>query len=633
MILEEITEHANLYLRFLVDSSQHDLMYYMNQYVFNKMYNTDFGNLVPLALANVLHVNIGIISKDVRDYNARVIHANASNDTLGNILIYKTPDHYDSIILKPVDTEYNSQVYGRYKQTGVSPTGRHHGPVSDSPRLCEIHRFFDGAALPDPPSTSGDNSMAPDNAISPDRATKVKGYDRTGTGDESITDTCRVSNELSIKQSPHFVPKNITVDMDMTQLSEMADESFVSEPKDFISDLKNLRYCNPRNVIIGHININSLRNKYDPIRSILHNGLCDIFTLSETKLDGSFPTAQFHITNFVLHRKDRNAHGGGIITYIRSDLPHRRRFDLEFNASTFEFIILEVQLYKKEKWFICSCYKPPSIKDSVFERSFSELLNSLQMESLHIFIIGDINFDMSKENTLSNLCTTYDLKNLVCGPTCSKGAKSTALDVILSSEPKRFKHTINEPCFLSDFHNVICTVTKLLCPPVVPKRVYYRSYKHFNEESYVRDLNSAPFMVCNIFGDPDDRAWCFTKVLSDVMEKNAPVKSKVIKKHQIPYMNSKLRKAMYKRNMLRNKYKKGLVEWDVYRMQRNITTSIYKKSQATYFSERCEGGAKNQKFWKTIKPFLTSKQPSSNNIILKEDDKIITDEREICDIF
>ena len=240
---------------------------------------------------------------------------------------------------------------------------------------------------------------------------------------------------------------------------------------------------------------------------------------------------------------------------------------------------------------------------------------------------------MRKDNTLSNLCNTYDLQNLVCGPTCSKGAQPTALDVILSSEPKRFKHTINEPCFLSDFHNVICTVTKLLCPPIVPRRIYYRSYKHFDEESYVRDLYSAPFVICDIFDDPDDKAWCFTKVLSDVMEKNAPVKSKVIKKPQIPYMNSKLRKAMHRRNMLRNKYKKGLVEWDVYRIQRNITTSIYKKSQATYFSERCEGGAKNQKFWRTIKPFLTSKQPSCQNIILKEDDKIITDEREICDIF
>ena len=67
-------------------------------------------------------------------------------------------------------------------------------------------------------------------------------------------------------------------------------------------------------------------------------------------------------------------------------------------------------------------------------------------------------------------------------------------------------------------------------PPIVPRHIFYRSYKHFDKESYVRDLNSAPFVICDIFDDPDDKAWCFTKVLSDVIEKNAPVKSKVIKK-------------------------------------------------------------------------------------------------------
>ena len=66
-------------------------------------------------------------------------------------------------------------------------------------------------------------------------------------------------------------------------------------------------------------------------------------------------------------------------------------------------------------------------------------------------------------------------------------------------------------------------------------------------------------------------------------------------------------------------------------MQRNIITFIFKRSQATYFSERKEGGAKktHQKFWKTIKPFLACKQLFDNNIILKEDDKIIIDTREI----
>ena len=119
-----------------------------------------------------------------------------------------------------------------------------------------------------------------------------------------------------------------------------------------------------------------------------------------------------------MHRKDRNAHRGGVINYIRSDPPHRRRYDMELNASGFEFIILEVQLYKKEAWLICSCYKPPNIKDSVFERSFSELLNSLQIESSHILTIGDINFDMTK---LSNICSTYDLKTLYVAQRVTKG--------------------------------------------------------------------------------------------------------------------------------------------------------------------------------------------------------------------
>ena len=115
-------------------------------------------------------------------------------------------------------------------------------------------------------------------------------------------------------------------------------------------------------MIIGHVNINSLRNKVEPIHGIMSNSLCDILTLTETKIDGSFPSAQFSVKNYALHRQDRNVHGGGIVTYIRSDLPHRRRTDIESNGNGIETIVLEVQLHEKEKWFICSCYKPSHTK-------------------------------------------------------------------------------------------------------------------------------------------------------------------------------------------------------------------------------------------------------------------------------
>ena len=144
----------------------------------------------------------------------------------------------------------------------------------------------------------------------------------------------------------------------------------------------------------------------------------------------------------------------------------------------------------------------------VFERSFNELLNSLQTESPHILIIEDINFDMSKENTLSNLCNTMISKTLYVAKHVTRGQNQPLL-MSLCRRNQNVSNTINEPCFLSDFHNVICTVTKLLCPPVVPRRIYYRSYKHFNEEFYVRDLHSAPFTLCDIFDDPDDRGMVF----------------------------------------------------------------------------------------------------------------------------
>ena len=49
------------------------------------------------------------------------------------------------------------------------------------------------------------------------------------------------------------------------------------------------------NCKIGLLNINSLRYKFYPIMQMLHNQYFDILMLQETKLDDSFPNAQFNI--------------------------------------------------------------------------------------------------------------------------------------------------------------------------------------------------------------------------------------------------------------------------------------------------------------------------------------------------
>ena len=57
------------------------------------------------------------------------------------------------------------------------------------------------------------------------------------------------------------------------------------------------------------------------------------------------------------------------------------------------------------------------------------------------------------------------------------------------------------------------------------------------------------------------------------------------------------------------------------------------KSQREYFAERCDGGPKNQRFWPTIKPFINSKCHVQENIILREKDDIVNDNKNFNEYF
>ena len=50
----------------------------------------------------------------------------------------------------------------------------------------------------------------------------------------------------------------------------------------------------------------------------------DIFLISQTKLDDSFPSAQFKVEGFTTpYRYGRNDKGGGLLLHIREDIPSR----------------------------------------------------------------------------------------------------------------------------------------------------------------------------------------------------------------------------------------------------------------------------------------------------------------------
>ena len=217
-------------------------------------------------------------------------------------------------------------------------------------------------------------------------------------------------------------------------------QKFTNVSGNFLEEMIHFRTLHPKNLISGHININGFRNKFYEISDLSTQSLLDILFVSETKLDMSFPTVQFNVPGFKCHRADRNSRGGGIIAYVRNDLPHRRRDDLEIVVNLpVEALVIEIMV-RKEAWLFICLYSPHNKHKNICCHMIDVLLEKTRCSAQLTFVIGDLNINGLCENEfrcLQDVMDVYDMFNIVDKPTCFKTENNTLLDVILTSNRKR----------------------------------------------------------------------------------------------------------------------------------------------------------------------------------------------------
>ena len=122
--------------------------------------------------------------------------------------------------------------------------------------------------------------------------------------------------------------------------------------------LNKIRSRNMNNVVIGLLHVNSFRNKYDGIRSIIPGNI-DVMIIVETKLEDSFPTSQFYIVGYAMpFRRDRNKFGGGILIYVREDIPCKLLKSPNF-PDDIEGLFIELN-FRKSRLLLLGTYHPPA---------------------------------------------------------------------------------------------------------------------------------------------------------------------------------------------------------------------------------------------------------------------------------
>ncbi|RMX59939.1 hypothetical protein pdam_00001097 [Pocillopora damicornis] len=209
---------------------------------------------------------------------------------------------------------------------------------------------------------------------------------------------------------------------------------------------------------------------------------------------------------------------------------------------------------------------------------------------------------------MANLLDIYDLKNLIHEATRITKTSETLLDLFLTDNLRKTQSSGVVHVNISD-HSLVFAMLRASEQRIRSRKIQFRSLKNFDKQHFLHDLHNVPFQVAEIFDDVDDKLYVR------------------IRGNQVPFINEQWRKAIRQKNRLWKRFIRERTDtnYELYKRQRNICTSLRRKAIKTFFDKKSES-ENPREFWDTYRPFLHSrKSTQANDIILKEHDVVITD--------
>ena len=137
----------------------------------------------------------------------------------------------------------------------------------------------------------------------------------------------------------------------------------------------------------------------------------------------------------------------------------------------------------------------------------------------------------------------------------------------------------------------------------MPKEnLFYRCHRNFDNKKFEEELEKQLLSV----SDFESFHFAFKVILNQF----APLKQKLIRNNNQPFMTKTFRKTIMKKSKLTNKFneKRDIENWSQYKHQRNLSSNLLNQSKKRHFNSlNVNDVTENKKFQKTIKPFFIKK--------------------------
>ena len=146
------------------------------------------------------------------------------------------------------------------------------------------------------------------------------------TVNKNLCDSATISNNRN------KVDKSFSDDCDWGSTDSLTSDSRADGKFTVFEHLRKRKFKNMNGITIAQINIDSLRNKFSFLCEAVRGNI-DILLVTETKLNSSFPSAQFQMQGYTTpYRLDRNANGGGLLFYVTEDIPSKKIDNVDFDT-------------------------------------------------------------------------------------------------------------------------------------------------------------------------------------------------------------------------------------------------------------------------------------------------------------
>jgi len=303
--------------------------------------------------------------------------------------------------------------------------------------------------------------------------------------------------------------------------------------------------------------------------------------------------------------------GGGVGYYIKSDILHKPRKDIELLDTTIEHQWIE--LTGKNRFsnvLIGMMYQPSSNTREKMDWliKFETLLSQITL--IHngpIIITGDLNIDLLQPSqdheAYNNILETLNLKQFVTKPT--RKSKTLIDHVISNCNTKLIASDVVFCDEISDHDSPFC-ILKINKPRYEARHKYIRDERAFVLDNYINDFRQLPLNVIYTFDDVSDKIGVMNKLITDCIDRHAPIRKVKLTRPSSPWMKDlDITHLQHQKNLFRQNLKNNRDEQQLNQLRqvRNKLKSTIRETKKKFLKSLLSNKTSTEA-WKVINKIL-----------------------------